>query len=234
MLCGNHGVKIVKELYLPNKIRKIMKANYTHVSMLLDGSGSMDRIKSDIIGGFNSFVEQQKAVPGEMTLSLAQFNVEYKIIYDFVSIKDVIPLTDKAYIPMDGTALLDSAAKLIADTGTKIAKLPEHERPERVMVVILTDGKENSSREYTKPKLAEMIKHQEEKYNWQFVYIGANQDGFEEGASMGMRGMNFQATAGGTQTLYASLGANVAKNRGATRGTNINLTQEDIDAEEKK
>jgi hypothetical protein len=211
-----------------------MKSGYTHVSILLDGSGSMDRIKSDTIGGFNSFVQQQKAVPGEMTLSLAQFNIAYKLLYDMVEIGNVIPLTDKTYVPEDGTALLDSAAKLITDTGTRISKLPEHDRPERVMVVILTDGEENSSREYRKPKLAEMIKHQEEKYNWQFVYIGANQDGFAEGASMGMRGMNFQATGQGTRSLYAAMGANVAKNRGATRGTNINLTQEDIDAEEKK
>lgn len=211
-----------------------MKANYTHVSSLLDRSGSMDKIKNDTIGGFNQFLSDQQKAPGQMTLTLAQFDNEYEIVYDAVPIKDAKPLTDQTFIPRGSTALLDSAARLIIDTGKKLAELPEDQRPERVMFIIITDGEENNSTEQTRKSLSIMVKHQEDKYGWQFVYLGANQDAFEEAGSMGMRGMNFQGTGQGMRAAYSSLSANVASNRSASRGTNVNLTQQDIDNEEKK
>lgn len=202
--------------------------------MLLDRSGSMESIKADTIGGFNNFISEQKKVPGEMTLSLSQFDTEYEILYNKVSIDEVKPLTNTTFVPRGGTALLDSAVRLIKETGKKLANLSEGERPERVMVIILTDGEENSSHEYTKKQLREMIKHQEDVYKWQFLYIGANQDAFAEGAAMGMQGLNFAATHRGTAAMYSSLTSNVASNRGASRGVNVPLTQQDIDEEEKK
>jgi hypothetical protein len=130
--------------------------------------------------------------------------------------------------------LLDSAVRLIIDTGRKLAEMPEEERPERIMFIIFTDGEENSSKEQTKQSLSSMVEHQEEKYGWQFVYIGANQDSIAVGGSMGIRGVNFQATGGGTRAAYAALTTNVALNRAAPAGMNVDLTQKDIDAEEKK
>lgn len=211
-----------------------MKANYTHVDILLDRSGSTEKIKDDIIGGFNQFISDQKKQPGVMTLTLAQFDDEYEILYDAVSIQDVKPLTNETFQPRSSTALLDSAAKLIIDTGKKLASLPEEERPERVMFVILTDGKENASIEQTKKSLAKMIKRQEDEYKWQFIYIGANQDGFSEGDSMGMKGFSFKATGKGMKGAYMAMSANLSANRQASRGTNVDLTQDQIDKEEEK
>src|ERR1700759_4539792 len=127
-----------------------MKSGYTHVSMLLDRSGSMASIKSDTIGGVNQFVDIQKQELGEMTLTLCQFDNFYEVVYDARPIAEIPALTDKTYIPRGSTALLDSACQLIIDTGRKLAALPEAERPERVMVVIITDGEENASQEQTR------------------------------------------------------------------------------------
>ena len=206
-----------------------MKSNYTHVSMLLDRSGSMASIKNDTIGGVNSFIQEQKKLPGEMTLTLCQFDTEYDTINDAVNIQSVKPLTDENFVPRGPTALLDSAAKLIIETGKKIADMPEEKRPERVMVVIITDGEENASREQSLKSLADMVKHQEEKYGWQFLYIGANQDSFTEAGKMGMRGVNYAANTRGTAAMYAAVTSNVSANRFAAPSEKVDLTQDDID-----
>ena len=206
-----------------------MKSNYTHVSVLLDRSGSMESIKNDTIGGFNNFIGEQKKVEGEMTITLCQFDHEYENLYNFIDIQEVVPLTDRTFIPRGSTALLDSVAKIIIDTGKKLAEMSEEQRPERVMIVIITDGMENASVEQTRASVAAMVKHQEDNYQWQFVYIGANQDGFTEASKMGMHGVSYTATGQGVSALYSAVTSNVTMNRRSDRGTNVKLTQEDID-----
>lgn len=210
-----------------------MKSGYTHVSMLLDRSGSMASIKDDTIGGVNQFIQIQKAEPGEMTFTLCQFDNIYETVYDFRPVAEIAALTDQTYIPRGSTALLDSACQLIIDTGKKLEAMPEASRPERVMVVIITDGEENASRQQTKESLAKLVKHQEDVYKWQFVYIGANQDSFSEGANIGMHGVNYEASAGGTAAMYAAVSKNISANRAAAPGMKKELTQQDIDAEVK-
>ena len=195
-----------------------MKSGYTHVSYLIDRSGSMTSIAKDVIGGFNSFIKEQKNVPGKLTLSFSQFDNEYDILYDFSDIAEVKDIDSRTYVPRGSTALLDSIVKLINETGKKLADMKEEDRPEKVLFIIHTDGEENSSQEYRNAysKIAEIIEHQEKKYNWQFTYIGANQDAIKVGQSLGIsKGVNFSATSTGTAAVYNSLNKSVASYRSA-------------------
>lgn len=201
------------------------------MSMLLDRSGSMASIKNDTIGGVNQFIGIQKKETGEMTFTLCQFDNVYETVYDTRLVAEIPSLTDQTYIPRGSTALLDSACQLIIDTGKKLAAMSEENRPERVMVVIITDGEENASGEQTKKSLADMVKHHEEVYKWQFVYIGANQDSFAEGAKIGIHGVNYEASSGGTAAMYAAMAKNVSANRKAAPNEIHSLSQKDIDEE---
>jgi hypothetical protein len=211
-----------------------MKSNYAHVSILLDRSGSMINIKESTIAGFNKFIKDQKKVPGEMTLSVAQFDDfdKYDDLYKFTMINEVKSLTDKTFVPRGSTALLDSLAKMINETGWKLASMKEDDRPEKVVVLVLTDGEENDSREYTPEKIKAMIEHQEKKYNWQFMYIGANQDSFTIAKNLGMSGVNYKATTRGTNAMYNSVSATLASFRSTPGISTFNIKQEDIDNEE--
>lgn len=148
--------------------------NYTHIVLVLDRSGSMSSVKDDAVGGFNQFLEEQKSFPGKATMTLAQFDHEYDIVYDFVPIQHVASLTDKTFQPRGMTRLLDAVGMTIKGVGTNLADLPENKRPSKVVFAILTDGHENDSKEYTRAKVFEMIKHQEKKYNWQFAYLSSD------------------------------------------------------------
>ena len=209
-----------------------MKSNYTHASVLIDRSLSMSSLRNETITGFNNFIKDQQKEDGELTLSLSQFDDEYEVLHDFVNVHKVNPLTNETFVPRGHTKLLDSLGKLIIETGRKIAEMHEDQRPEKVIFVITTDGQENSSREFTTQKIAEMVKHQEEKYNWQFIYLGANQDAFSVGTNLGMTGgVNYTASAGGTRAMYSSLSKNLVSNR-KTR-SRVDLTQKDVEEEEK-
>ena len=148
-----------------------MKKNYTHVAIVLDRSGSMGTIKNDIIGGFNQLIEDQKKETGEMTVTLVSFAEanDYTVIYNRVPIAEVKTLTSNDYRTAGGTALNDSFVRLINETGNDLRSLSEDNRPEKVLLVSITDGEENSSREFAgkegNQKLKELIKHQEDKYN---------------------------------------------------------------------
>jgi uncharacterized protein YegL len=184
-----------------------MKKDYEHVSILLDRSGSMDSIKNDVIGGFNHFIEEQKKVPGEMSVSLLSFATQgdYKVVYDVVKLADIKPLDDRSYHPSGMTALNDSFVRLINLTGQKLDAMPEDQRPDKVLIVCITHGEENNSIEHTTEALKSIIEHQKNQYNWEFMYIGANQDAFAEAAKRGINTASaFAATSVGTQSMYDS------------------------------
>jgi uncharacterized protein YegL len=193
--------------------------NSTSIAIVLDRSGSMHSTKNDTIGGFNAFLTEQKKQEGEAVLTLATFANDYTIVYDCMPIADVPELTDAVYIPSGGTALLDAIARTINATETKIASMKQEERPSNVLLVIITDGEENASREFNHEKVMGMIKRQQEEQSWSVVYIGANQDAIQVGTSMGIaRGntMNYAANAAGTADLYASVSSNSAAYRTMT------------------
>ncbi len=168
----------------------------------------MGSIRNDAIGGFNTFLEEQKKLPGEATLTYIQFDTEYEVIHENKPLKDVQPINEKCYVPRGSTALLDAIGKTVEAAGRRLSNTPEENRPEKVIVAILTDGEENASRQYSLPKIKEMIKHQKEKYSWEFIFLGANQDAFAEAMKIGIDtkdAFSFSATGIGVKEAHADM-----------------------------
>jgi len=131
-------------------------------------------------------------------------------------IKSVQPLTEKTFVPRGSTALLDVVGRAVNEVGTHLASMQEQDRPEKIIVCILTDGIENASREFSRSKIKEMIEHQRDKYKWEFVFLAANQDAFAEAGSIGISknmAMNFCATKEGTHDAYCELNEMVSEFR---------------------
>ncbi len=172
-----------------------MREEYTHVTFVLDNSGSMSSIKGDTIAAFNGFLEKQLADPGVMTFSLytfgyVNFGAEAKnvrIVYEVVGENAIKKLDNESYITSGGTPLLDCMGYAIDRTGSLLLATPESIRPSRVAFVILTDGEENASVKFSKQMIVDKVKHQEDVYKWVFTYLGANQDAIAVGASFGMQ-----------------------------------------------
>ena len=129
-----------------------MKNDYTHIVVILDRTGSMDSIRDDTIGGFNAFLSQQKAEPSFATLTLVQFDSQdsYEIVHRFKALDKVPDLTRETFVPRASTPLLDAIGRGINDLESSLANLAEDHRPSRVVMVIITDGAENASREFNK------------------------------------------------------------------------------------
>jgi hypothetical protein len=159
------------------------RSDLTHIYFLLDRSGSMQSIKTDIDGGFAAFVEEQQRAPGECRVTLAQFDDRYDVVYSSVPVAQV-PQLDLQ--PRGRTALLDAMGRLITSTGDELAGLAEPERPGTVILAVMTDGYENASHEWTPPAIKALVEQQTDKYSWQFLYMGADQDAIEVGASLGV------------------------------------------------
>ena len=160
-----------------------MRTDLTDITMVIDRSGSMQSIRSDAEGGVNSFIEQQRNEPGETLLTLVQFDAKYDFVERGTPISQVKPYQ---LVPRGSTALLDAVGRAINETGARLSAMPESDRPALVVFVIVTDGQENSSREFQRSQIRQMIEHQQSAYNWQFTFLAANQDAFAEGAAMGI------------------------------------------------
>jgi hypothetical protein len=188
-----------------------------HIIFIIDRSGSISSVLSDMQGGYDQFVTDQLKVELTTTASLYQFDTEHDQLFSFAPLADLITYR---IVPRGGTALLDAVGTALVREGEKLAAMPEDERPGTVIVLIATDGKENSSREYTKPQVAAMTTEQQDKYGWIIVYNGANQDSFAEAGSMGIAAsstMDYNATPQGTQGSWAAASSMVSK--GAESGT---------------
>lgn len=193
-----------------------MKEGLSEIICIIDASGSMKLIKNDAIGGFNSFLDEQKKLPGEAALTLIQFNTDYDVIHENKPLSEVNPIKDKEYIPKGSTALLYAVGKAIDSTGQRLANTPEEKRPDKVIVAILTDGQENASQSYDLPKINSMIRHQKEKYSWEFIFLGANQDSFAEAAKIGIDSkdtFDFAATNEGIKTAYSEMSDSISTYR---------------------
>lgn len=166
-----------------------MRQDYTHMTVILDRTGSMENIRDDTIGGFNSFLEKQKDQPGTATLTLVQFDTQdpYEVIHHFVPVTDVPELTREIYVPRAATPLLDTLGRGINDLEKRLAERKEEERPSIVMMVVITDGHENSSKEFKKDQIEKMIKEKTEQDDWQFVFLSADLAGIDDAMSLGMR-----------------------------------------------
>lgn len=202
------AIKLLSVKHFDKDGVEIMKNNLNEIVCIVDRSGSMSSIASDAIGGFNRFLADQQALPGEARLSLVLFDHEYQLAVDNTPIQSVAPLTDKTFVPRGQTALYDAVGRAITSVGARLARTQEHERPAQVIVAILTDGLENHSKEYDRQRVAEMIKHQQERYTWQFIFLAANMDAFAEASALNIPTMNtanFAATGVGTRRAYETI-----------------------------
>jgi len=193
-----------------------MKKDFSEIVCIIDRSGSMGSIKTDAIGGFNTFLEEQKKLPGDATLTYVQFDTDYEVVHENTPIQTVLPIDDKTYQPRGMTALLDAIGRTIEDVGRRLSNIPEELRPSKIIFAILTDGEENSSRKYDLPKVKEMIKLQKESYQWEFIFLGANQDAFAEAAKIGIDAkdaFNYAATGKGVRAAYSNMSASMASYR---------------------
>lgn len=165
------------------------KPNYTHIHVLFDRTGSMAGRENDINGWYKVFFTEQKKLPGECTVSVAQFDAEsYDVVTEWSKIQD-LP-AEYSLSPRGGTPLRDSLAKSITKLGEKLAAMNEDDRPSKVLVVCHTDGEENASHEWSPQALKDLVTQQREKYGWEFTFLGADIDAFTVGQSMGIPRMS--------------------------------------------
>jgi hypothetical protein len=184
----------------------------THIICIVDQSSSMGIIQGQAVEGFNKFLNEQKAQPGAATFQLTLFDYPgYNEAYKG-DLKDApeMSLGEQSgkilYSPRGCTALLDAVGKTVNSAGAWLSEMPEHDRPNKVLCVILTDGEENSSKEFDNHKIAEMVAHQRDKYNWEFLFLGANIDSWHAANMMGIgraNAVNFVASGKGVQQAYA-------------------------------
>lgn len=204
----------------PSTNSNFMKPNYTDITVVLDRSGSMADVKTDTIGGFNTFLSDQVKVPGEATITLNQFDDVFEHVIKAEPIRNARPLSDSTYVPRGSTALLDAIGRSINETGKRLESMKEEDRPSKVVMVIVTDGFENASKEFTKDKVNAMISEQRDKWNWEFVFLGANQDAISTASSFGIQAANamtYASNAKGTSDSYKSLSKNLTAFRCATK-----------------
>ena len=181
--------------------------NNTEIIFVIDKSGSMSHLVGDTIGGFNGFIESQKAIEGKATLTTVLFDTRWKILHDGVDIHEVKPMTTADYIAGGGTAMLDAIGETINRVQDRHDELGV-EKPDNVLFVITTDGEENSSYSFNKSQIEKMIKHQTNGHGWKFMFLGANMDAVKEAASLGIsksNSANYGYTAQGVTSAYATM-----------------------------
>ncbi len=199
------------------------KPNRTEIIVLLDRSGSMESIKSDMEGGFNAFIEEQKKIPGECFVSLYQFDDRFEQVYAGYPIAAVPKLT---LVPRGSTALWDSMNRTINLTGDRLSMLPEWERASKVIIMVITDGQENASKFTALEYLRAKIHHQEQVYSWGFMYLGSSPTTAQDAVSMGIHAYsNYVASPGGVVGM-----SNVANNVLRSYRLSSNASPQDLAA----
>lgn len=206
------------------------RPDLTLINVILDRSGSMGHLQDATITGFNEFLKGQAAAPGKAKVSLIQFDNAYQVDYLAKDILEAPLLTRETYQPRGGTALLDAIGRTIIETGKALSEMHESDRPGKVIVVIDTDGHENASREFDRHRINDMITEQRDKYKWEFIFLGANQDAIATAAAMGIaRGssMNTKSSLDGIDRKYASVSAYSTRIRSGASGSSAGFTDEE-------
>ena len=186
-----------------------MKKGLTEMLFILDRSGSMHGLETETIGGFNSLIEKQKKAEGSAIVSTVLFDDEMKVIHNRVPLEDVKPLTEKEYYARGCTALLDATGRSVKHIRKVQKYLPEEEKPEHTIVVITTDGYENASHEFDLERVKRLIRKQQEKYNWEFMFLGANIDAVAAAGKIGIsakRAVRYKSDKRGTMLNYEVVG----------------------------
>ncbi len=190
-----------------------MKKGLTELVFILDKSGSMSGLEKDTIGGYNSMLEKQKSVESECHITTVLFDNNYELLHDRIDIKAVSPITDKEYLIGGSTALLDAIGRTIHKISNAQKHTADDYRAEKVMFVIITDGEENSSREYSPEKIKALIEGQKENYGWEFIFLGANIDAVATAGQFGIaadRAQNYHADSEGVELNFRVMSDAVA------------------------
>ena len=197
-----------------------MKKDYTHILIVLDASGSMMSIQDDIKGSFNEFLKKQREEPGKTVFDLYQFSDTAKRIVKSADLSHFHDDLMAKYICTGCTALNDAVCTAIDTVGREFSGMPEPERPEHVLCVIITDGQENASREFTAKDVKERIRHQQDVYSWEFQFLAADQDAFAAGGELGISHdncMNFSHDFTGVSMLCHRMAVRMDAIRGKTK-----------------
>jgi len=205
--------------------------NYTHIAFVVDRSGSMSGIASSMREGFDEFMQGQLDVEGDATVTLARFDNEYELVHDMVEIGQVGPLE---LVPRGSTALLDGMGMTMNSVRAQITEMDDAERPARCIFIFITDGGENASREYSRDRVFQMIQdcQNDDEINYEFIFLGANQDAISAGHSFGIRAdasMTYGANNSGTRSVYDSLSRGVTEYRtcAVAKEATLSFTDED-------
>ena len=198
-----------------------MKTNFIHVCFVVDSSGSMTSSIDDVKGGFKRIIEEQKAnTKGECAVSYFDFNSKVTEVYRGKNVKDINSTLE--YTPFGMTALMDGVGIAIDTIGKWLNSMPEDEKPEQNMIVIITDGGENFSKEYSASRVREMIKHQQDKYSWNFVFLGADLNNVKDAIDLGIatRGVTTKSTLGKSYDIINS-SISLYRNTSGTKGQKL-------------
>lgn len=207
-----------------------MNNRLTEIAFILDRSGSMAAMTEPAIAGFNEFLRDQQRADGDARLTLVLFDDEYLVPCASLPVAEVVELDTTTFVPRGSTALLDAIGRTLDELGARLAGIPEKNRPGQVVVAIMTDGEENASRHFSLKEIAGKIRHQQEHYAWQFLFLGANQDAIATAMRMGIAAKDsasyFHDSAG-----YKSSSKAMSRKLRALRGSKLDpaATHADLD-----
>lgn len=185
-----------------------MRKGLTELVFIIDRSGSMHGLEADTLGGFNSMLEKQKKGTGRAYVSTVLFNDRSEVIHDRERIDRVKPMTEQDYLVGGCTALLDAVGGAIRHIGNVHKYARKSDVPEKTLFVIITDGMENASHKYTAQQVKSMIKNQQDKYKWEFLFLGANIDAVAAADNIGIsedRAVKFCCDEKGTALNYETI-----------------------------
>lgn len=182
-----------------------MRKDLTELVFILDRSGSMHGLEADTIGGFNSTIEKQREIDGDVLVSTVLFDHDSKVLHDRVPIDSISPMTEKDYFVGGSTALMDALGSAIRHIGIVHKYAREEDVPEHTVFIITTDGMENASRSFDSDTVKGMIEEKKEKNGWEFIFLAANIDAVESAARIGIdrtRAADYSATPTGIHEMY--------------------------------
>lgn len=211
-----------------------MEEGYTHITVILDRTGSMASITDDVIGGFNAFLDQHRNGPGRATITLVQFDSQdpFEVLYTCRDIREAPYLDKRTYVPRAATPLLDAMGRGMVELDRALSECDEATRPETVLFVVITDGLENASREYSRSDIIRMIDERKQK-GWQFVFLSADLDAIAEAGDLGVayaQSLAFDRSAAGVRRAFHALSHRAFVSR-ACRAP-LEFTEEDREQQE--
>ncbi|WP_034759504.1 vWA domain-containing protein [Rossellomorea vietnamensis] len=192
-----------------------MNREYTEIIFLLDRSGSMCGLEQETIGGYNSFIEKQRKLSGQTLVTTVLFDDKVEQLWSGVEAGKV-ELTREEYFVRGCTALMDAVGKTIIEVGNRLSRMAEGQRPGKVIFVITTDGMENASVEFSASQVKDLINQQQQGYNWEFIFLGANIDAAEEAMNIGIdkgSAYQFEASSKGVEAMYDVVSEAVCERR---------------------